>query len=174
MFYCSQVLADLSQCGCLAALACAMEDDSDMKVSEKAVRITNKLKDLLVRHNVTSTIPVPTFASPKVARNTPVITNGEISSINSDEVINDIVNFRDASLLVNVCNPSDDPVRSNGTSVEVKIVKPAEFLAFIQKDLDAMIESRREWLNSVDNLGSLLDDMLQSYEFDDVNAMDCY
>lgn len=167
------MLTDLSKCGCLAALVYAMEDDSDIKVSEKAVRITNKLKELLLRHNLVSTSTV-NFVLPQPAMDNSNPVDTEMSASDSDNIIEEIVNFKDVNLLVNVCNPSDDPVKVNGVASQIKVVTPEEFLSFIQKDLDAMVKARRKWLNGIDDLGSLLDDMLRSYDSDEVNAMDCY
>lgn len=170
---CFKVLTDLSKCGCLAALVYAMEDDSDIKVSEKAVRITTKLKELLLRHNLAPKSTV-NFVLPQPAMNNSNPVDIDMPTADSDDVIEEIVGFKDASLLVNVCNPSDDPVKANGVSSHVKVVTPEEFLGFIRKDLDAMVKGRRKWLDGIDDLGSLLDDMLRSYDSDDVNAMDCY
>lgn len=49
------------------------------------------------------------------------------------------------------------------------------FLEFVQKDLNKLVENKRNWLQNMDSFGSLLDDMLREYEEDeDVNSMDCY
>lgn len=67
-------------------------------------------------------------------------------------------------------------VISTGSGSSVRVIPPMYFLNFVQKDLDALVVSRRKWLDGMSSFASLLDDMLKSYDEgnEDVNSMDCY
>lgn len=60
----------------------------------------------------------------------------------------------------------------------VKKVAPKEFFDFIKQDLSKLVENKRVWLRNMDNLESVLDDMLKECDDhdddDDMNRMDCY
>lgn len=167
----NKVLVQLSECKCLSVLMFAMQDDCDFEVSKKAVEITQKLANLLKMYNVSlSTAPMSPssassgFSSPASQR-----------VAFSEEVVNDIVNANDLNLLGNVYNYErmDSGVSGITESRSVQIVAPETFFGFIQKDLSGIVTEKTKWLSSIDDLNSLLDDMLKSYE-DEVNSMDCY
>lgn len=171
----NKVLVELSKCGCLGVLVAAMQDESDLEVAKKAVKITKQLAELLNLHTVNSENACITPTSPKAVMDTFNLVSSSPTTRFSEDVINEIVNCRDVNLLANVYIKDEGscPV-TNGAEVQLKIVTPKEFLDFIQRNLDDLIVEREKWLDKIDDLGSLLDDMLKTYDDDDMNAMDCY
>lgn len=172
----NKVLVQLSNCKCLTVLVSAMQDDCDLEVTKKAVTITNKLSSLLTAYNIKSVKSVMTGSSPafsscssSVYSSPPVTPHVDFS----DEILDQIINSKDINLLTNVYSPSNDSGISNTDFKPIQIVTPELFVNFLQKDLDSFIKEREKWLNGIDNLGSLLDDILKTYE-EDMNSMDCY
>ncbi|KAF5269582.1 hypothetical protein FQR65_LT05920 [Abscondita terminalis] len=166
------VLEDLSKCGCLGVLITAMQDNCDIKVLKKAVEITKTLSNFLKLYNVVSdsaTTEAPLSSTPILN----VINDCATINKYSDAVVNDIVNCQDIRLLVNVMNDQQNIFSISELAPKHNIVNVKDFLSFIQRDLDKMVAERTTWLNQIDDLGSLLDDILKCYN-DDVNAMDCY
>ncbi|KAK4874486.1 hypothetical protein RN001_013846 [Aquatica leii] len=170
----NMVLEELSKCGCLGVLVTAMQDNCDIKVLKKAVEITKTLSNFLKLYNIirdTSTeaslSPTPIMSAINVVNNSATINEY------SDAVVNDIVNCQDIRLLVNVMAKEQDIYSFSGLVPKQNIVSAKDFLSFIQRDLDKMVTERTTWLNQIDDLGSLLDDILKCYD-NDINAMDCY
>lgn len=179
-----KVLSQLSSIGCLGVLMSAIKDDCDMEVSKTAVKITQRLVELFKKYNVrsdgsTPTSPLPTENGMSTASVSSGISVDESMDSPSnhhelnEEIINQIVNSKDVCLLKNVYAPSEYSSVSNYDIQVRKIVTPNEFLEFTQQDLNTIINEKKNWLNGIEDLGSLLDDMLKTYE-DDVNNMDCY
>jgi hypothetical protein len=182
-----KVLGQLSSIGCLGVLMSAIKDDCDMEVSKTAVKITQRLVELFKNYNVRSDCSTPT--SPLPTENGMSATASVSSGISADdtmvdspvsshpdlneEIIEQIVNSKDVCLLKNVYAPSDYGSVNNYDIQVRKIVTPNEFLQFTQQDLNSIIADKKNWLNGIEDLGSLLDDMLKTYD-DDVNKMDCY
>ncbi|XP_018332875.1 uncharacterized protein LOC108742240 isoform X2 [Agrilus planipennis] len=181
-----KVLHYLSKCGCLAVLLNAMHESSDLAVNKKAVKVTKKLLEVLRNHSIipSSTIKCDSPSSPVCSLNNDIFevklnspTSFANCSLLSDNVINQIVSSHDSSLLSNVyvCDSSKALTSSNVVKQEIKVVPPFEFLEFTKRDLDLLIVERQQWLNKLNDLTSLLDDMLKNYgDFNYVNEMDCY
>lgn len=181
-----KVLSQLSVIGCLGVLVSAIKDDCDIEVSKTAVRITQTLADLFKKYGLRCDVSIPT--SPQFIENG---MSSAISSVSSgisiedsmdipstsselnEEIIEQIVSSKDISLLRNVYSGSDYGSVANFDFQVRKIVKPDEFIEFTQQDLNNMITEKKNWLNGIEDLGSLLDDMLKKYDAD-VNNMDCY
>lgn len=52
---------------------------------------------------------------------------------------------------------------------------PSEFLTFIYHHSETNFKEKTQWLSSLDEFDSLLDDILKEYKVvADVNSMDCY
>ncbi|XP_063917687.1 uncharacterized protein LOC135133272 isoform X8 [Zophobas morio] len=177
-----KVLGQLSAIGCLGVLTAAIKDDCDMEVSKTAVKITQKLVDLLKKYAVGGecsgpTSPIPTESG--MSMSSGISVDESMDSPRSsqpdlnEEIIEQIVNAKDASLLKGVYAPSDYGSVSNYDFQVRKIVTPTEFLQFTHQDLNNIIAEKKKWLNGIEDLGSLLDDMLKTYD-EDVNSMDCY
>lgn len=174
----NKVLINLSEVGCLGVLLAAMQDECDLQVSKKSVEITKKLTDVLKKHNTLNN----SNGSSDISRscwdtfnNLSRTVSNETDTTMSDNIIESIVNSTDMNLLGSVYKDAfkmDHVV--NDVPKELVIIKPEDFKNFIAKDLDLMVDERSKWLESVDDLNSLLDDILQSYEDNDVNSMDCY
>lgn len=182
----SKVLHQLSQCGCLGVFVAAMQDDCDLEVMKKAAEKLKKIARLFSLYNMDKvyTCPPSPSASSSVVNcpkfNQPVQT----SSLNtppvtprmdySDEVIDQIINSTDMNLLTNVYNPSGDtPMKPVPNNTNMINVSPEAFLAILRSDLDGIVNEKTKWLQNIDDLDSLLDDMLKCYN-GDVNSMDCY
>lgn len=172
----NKVLCELSKCGCLGVLLVTMQDDSDIEVAKQAVKITQEFATLLKFYNVTGTGMCHTPTSPKAVNNKPNFTNDVPMTGHSDTVINSIVNCKDMSLLGNIYineDVQDEPLE-NRTNIPIKIVSPQEFIDFIHVDLNNLTADKEKWLSDLDDLDSLLDDILKNYDCSDANAMDCY
>lgn len=181
-----KVLSQLSVIGCLGVLVSAIKDDCDIEVSKTAVKITQSLADLFKKYSLGCDVSVPTSPQPtengmssamsSVSSGISFEDSMDIPSTSSDlneEIIEQIVSSKDISLLKNVYTGSDYGSVANYDFQVRKIVKPDEFIEFTQQDLNSMITEKKNWLNGIEDLGSLLDDMLKKYD-DDVNNMDCY
>lgn len=174
----NKVLLNLSECGCLGVLLAAMQDDCDIQVSRKAVEVTNKLTDVLRKHNTLST-PSTAAEIDRSVWDTFNNYNRTLSSENntpmiSENIIDSIVNVSDMNLLGSVYLNGQKEPKMNGDVRELMIVTPDVFKNFAAKDLDKIVVEKSKWLENIDDLNSLLDDILQSYEDNEVNAMDCY
>ncbi|XP_008197118.1 uncharacterized protein LOC100141760 isoform X11 [Tribolium castaneum] len=179
-----KVLSQLSSIGCLGVLMSAIKDDCDMEVSKTAAKITQRLVELFKKYNVrsdgsTPTSPLPTENGMSTASVSSGISVDESMDSPSnhhelnEDIIDQIVNSKDVCLLRNVYAPSEYSSVSNYDIQVRRVVTPNEFLQFTQQDLNTIISEKKNWLNGIEDLGSLLDDMLKTYE-DDVNNMDCY
>lgn len=177
-----KVLQHLSSIGCLGVLTSAIEDDCDMEVSKTAVEITQKLTRLLKMYHLQKDCSVP--VSPAPTENETISSGVSVdesmigsplssNNSNNEEIIDQIVNSFDMNLLKSVYAPSDyGSVENYGLGVK-RVVSPSAFLDFVQQDLNAVMAEKKNWLNGIEDLGSLLDDMLKTYD-DNVNSMDCY
>ncbi|KAB0793886.1 hypothetical protein PPYR_13506 [Photinus pyralis] len=167
----NKVLNELSDCGCLGVLVACMHEDCDIKVLRKSVEITQTLSRLLRSYNIIEDSP----ASPDPPTVLEAFNIGDDLKINSysDKVVNDIVNSRDIGLLVNVFKNENDFVSPSTVKMVQRKTSPKEFLTFVQRDLNKLLVERTNWLRQIDDLGSLLDDILKCYN-NDINVMDCY
>ncbi|XP_044272401.1 uncharacterized protein LOC123016210 isoform X9 [Tribolium madens] len=179
-----KVLSQLSSIGCLGVLMSAIKDDCDMEVSKTAAKITQRLVELFKKYNVRSDGSIPTSPLPTENGMSTASVSSGISvdeSMDSpsnhhelnEDIIDQIVNSKDVCLLRNVYAPSEYSSVSNYDIQVRRVVTPNEFLQFTQQDLNTIISEKKNWLNGIEDLGSLLDDMLKTYE-NDVNNMDCY
>lgn len=172
----NKVLLNLSDCGCLGVLLATMQDSCDLQVARKAVEITKKLSEQLKKYNMLNTVSSldlfnGDLDSFKISN---ISAEKDNDSDISNSVIDSIVNSSDMNLLASVFDTQMQTSPINGEIKDIKVVKPEIFKDFLKQDLDALITDRNNWLESVDDLNSLLDDILQSYNDNDVNAMDCY
>lgn len=173
----NKTLNKLSKCGCLGVFMIAVMEDYELHVSKRAVQIVKILKSFTTKYNVKSETnntnsgrssepSSPIIDAEKVIFTTPKLNNG---------VLEEILDSKDINLLDDIINDDYTAVKDITSVKELNIVHPDVFLNFIQRDLDSIISERQQWLNNIDSLNSLLDDMLKTYEYeDDVNKMDCY
>lgn len=163
----------LADAGCLAVLQRTAVDTCDLQVARRAVRITNELARHLRRYSLLDGVDATAApGAPRDAYRTGSVRAPPREHALSDDVIEAIVNSSDASLLGGVAGSGG---REGRAPPSTRVLPPHVFKQFVAQDLDAQLETRSSWLASVtDDLGSLLDDILQSYEDNDVNAMDCY
>lgn len=170
----NKALNRLSKCGCLGVFTIAIMEDYQFQVSKRAVNIVNILKDLVTKYNVKpesnktncGSSSEPTSPDAEVIFVAPKLNNG---------ILEEILDSKDINLLDDIINGGYVTVKDITSIKELNVVHPDEFLNFIQKDLDTLINERERWLNNIDGLDSLLDDMLKTYNYDhDVNRMDCY
>lgn len=170
------VLNKLCEIGCLTVLRYSLTDDSNIEVSKKALNILKKLIYLLEKYRIDKTdfsnednlnMP-PTFCPLSPPMST------ESSHSYSDDIIEQILRTSDTDLLNHIYSPDKEvPVNENSYS-KVKKITCVEFIEFTKSDLDAHIKEREKWLDSLNSLGSLLNDILASYGPNDYNVMDCY
>lgn len=103
----------------------------------------------------------------------------------SDNIIESIVALDDINLLVhayeNQMKVNVQPDEQSGNTIDdegfqkVVKVKPIDYLRRIGSvDLEAMIESRVNWISKNESFDSLLDDIMFSLEIADINEADCY
>lgn len=171
----NKVLLSLSDNGCLGVLLSTMQDKCDLPVAKKAVEITKKLSEHLKKYNMLNgDTCMDVFQGPVDTYKTSNITIETNDTELSNSVIDSIVNCSDMNLLASVFQNQMQTNQMNGDVKDLKIVKPDYFKSFIVQDLDSLITERCSWLASVDDLNSLLDDILQSYEDNDINNLDCY
>ncbi|KRT83220.1 HEAT domain-containing protein, partial [Oryctes borbonicus] len=174
-FRLSKVLHQLSQCGCLGVFVAAIQDECDLEVMKKAAEKMKKIARLFNMYNMDKVYPCP--ASPSVSSSTatsPKFSHAILTStLNtppitprmdySDEVIDEIIQSSDMNLLTNVYNPSEVQVRPVSNCSSIINVTPEAFLSVLRSDLDAMVHEKTKWLQNIDDLNSLLDDMLKCY-----------
>lgn len=172
----NKVLLNLSDCGCLGVLLSTMQDNCDLQVARKSVEITKKLSEQLRKYNMleNASMNMELFSDSYDSFKPTNVTAEKDNTDISNSVIDSIVNCTDMNLLASVFNNQMKTNQMNGGIKDLKIVKPEFFKNFIIQDLDSLITDRSNWLESVDDLNSLLDDILKSYEDNDVNSMDCY
>lgn len=167
----NKVLMQLGDCGCLGVLISAMQDDCDLEVVKQAVDITKNLVQLTKQYGICSS------NCNRFERT--LSTTPSCSSSNEPLSIEFLMDSRDSVAKCELPSPAASVVSfgsCRSTSSSVKIVSPTFFMQFVQQDLDELVNSRRTWLNGMDNFNSILDDMLKSYEdiHNDINRMDCY
>lgn len=158
----NKVLVELSKCGCLGVLLAAIQDDCDLEVVKKAVLITKNLANLLNTYNLMDDI-TSASTSPKAVMDTFNLTNNTFVS-----------QFTDVGCLNEHHVTDKNKILIDKLPSNTKEVTPKIFLTFIQQDLDKFVLEKTKWLNRIDDLGSLLDDILKSYTDEDMNVMDCY
>lgn len=172
----NKVLAQLSANKCLTAIYNALHDDCDLEVTKCAVKIAKIISDLLVKYNIKQ-VQNNVVLSPQVSVS---LQSSGFNSPNvqtqidfSDEILDQIINAKDINLLSDVYVPDSDSGICPNECRPVQVISPDTFVKVIQQDFNTLLNEKQKWLNGIDDLGSLLDDMLKSYE-DDVNSMDCY
>ncbi|XP_060521915.1 uncharacterized protein LOC132699297 [Cylas formicarius] len=115
-------------------------------------------------------------STPEFSDETSLYANG-FAVPSNPAALDDIVNANDINLLQSIYDPSDQRAGIGGTvSMRTRrVLSPGEFIEFAYKDVDTHVEDRAQWLSSLDEFGSLLDDILRDYnDGADVNDMDCY
>ncbi|XP_065079249.1 uncharacterized protein LOC135702161 [Ochlerotatus camptorhynchus] len=219
-----KVLNELSLRGCLGVLLACLEDKCDLPVLKETVKIIQRLMSILNRYNYMEeyknllgdpvngdrtrrSVAVPVMdtnysehaktASPLKSsqRNDADYSSGNVPClINSEEIIDSIVNLDDVNLLsINYknnlkvaaagaasafvgdsCNCETINVH-NEQFKEYAQVTPDDFLAKVTKiDFDGLVRSRERWMCKTESFASLLDDVLFSYYAAEVNDADCY
>lgn len=182
----NKALTELSKCGCLGVLITAVSEDYELQVSKKALEITKILTSLLTKYNVKSGSNNVRTSSSRSSSSSSSNPCSPIQSISSpifvsskstfdNDILEEVLDSKDINIIDDLMNLNPAPVSSNTYLKDLIVVSPEIFLNFIQKDLDTIITQRADWLNDIDGLNSLLDDMLKTYNYDDdINQMDCY
>lgn len=151
--------------------------------------IINKLKTFLLKYKLNE--PLPALPLPKdsaiidnsyVKYESP--TNDASSNCemlnNSNNVIEEILDVNDATLLASIYNNSNvnsKPQKSEKKTFQyISCVTRQIFLQTIfDMNIDAYIDEKDRWLATyTTSFDSVLDDILTMYKKDDVNSMDCY
>lgn len=181
-----KVLQRLSEIGCLSVLISSIQDDCDLEVAKRATQITRKFIDLLNNYKICygSSLCISSPPISPLIRDddgTPCLFNTKMSCEsppNNDNkmnvVLNDILNAQDENLLTKMCCPVENR-QQNFIEIQCKrVMEPNEFLKFTQQDFECVVNEKEKWLVNMDQLGSILDDILKEYDESDVNSMDCY
>lgn len=222
-----KVLNELSLRGCLGVLLACLGDDCDLEVVRQTVEIIRRLMCYLNKYNYMEecvnrrVAPASDDRSAFVAvidtnysehkrpsdhqlksaqRNDADYSSGNVPClINSDEIIDSIVNLDDVNLLsitykhnMSVSSSGSEPATTTpatgggGCHCESSKhhddlfrkyaeVTPEDFLKQVAAtDFDELIAGRESWLRKTESFGSLLDDVLFSYYAAEVNEADCY
>ncbi|XP_022905992.1 uncharacterized protein [Onthophagus taurus] len=188
-----KVLKKLELTGCLTVLIRGLNDDCDLEVVRTSIE---KVKKFVILLRMYKLIPerkksfedlqlqyiqncnqIPSQScSLNVAENDQFVTENTNLSI-SDQIINEIVNTTDLNLLENVSNSLYVEENFEGIEKRNQLISVDDFLKAIDTDLDAILRSKTSWLATLDDFGSLLDDILKDYDTkrcSKVNEMDCY
>ncbi|KAL3273965.1 hypothetical protein HHI36_015387 [Cryptolaemus montrouzieri] len=174
-----RVLDELSKIGCLTVLKHAISEDCDLQVSKRGLEVSKKLVDFIEKYKVIGNNSLEEMGPPSndSCYSSIVSPTPSPSRQNSDNIIEQILRNSDATLLRDVYRPDNDYISSsvNGIGTPYRhLVTTGEFLNFTRQNFKSLVNDREKWLNSLDSLSSLLNDMLQNYEPNDTNAMDCY
>lgn len=92
----------------------------------------------------------------------------------SEDIVEDILNNRDLNLIQGMLNPDDRPPNGVLPLKKRRTTTPKEFLEFTSQDLGRLIGEKQNWIKSIDDFDSLLNDILREYHEDNINNMDCY
>ncbi|XP_044758140.1 uncharacterized protein LOC123316242 [Coccinella septempunctata] len=173
-----RALDELSEMNCLTVLKQAISDDCDLQISKKGLEVSKVLVDLIEKYNIAENIILDEKGPPSndSCYSSIVPSTPSPSCQNSDEVIEKILEVSDNSLLKDVYSPGNDypmNIRQNKIGTR-KNVTSAEFIISTKKNYKSLVSEREKWINSLDSLSSLLNDMLYNYELVDTNSMDCY
>ena len=100
---------------------------------------------------------------------------------NSSDVINEIVDKNDMSLLSEIHTSSmkvddDNQEREKEAFQRISRIARRDFVGFLMNtDIDAEINEKSSWLkNYTSSFVSALDDILMLHQQKDINSMDCY
>uniref|UniRef100_A0AAR5PC34 BRCA1-associated ATM activator 1 n=2 Tax=Dendroctonus ponderosae TaxID=77166 RepID=A0AAR5PC34_DENPD len=90
-------------------------------------------------------------------------------------IMDDLLNSSDLTFLQKIYSPNDQ-VENNACRMQTKMyLAPSEFLTFVYQHAETNFKEKTQWLSSLDEFDSLLDDILKEYNVvPDVNSMDCY
>lgn len=212
-----KVLNELALRGCLGVLLACLNDDCDLEVVKRAIRTIRKLMSFLDKYNFIEEYkklvnpaknehPPGSFISvidtnysehkkttsqlwTNSQRNDADYSSGNVPClVNSDEIIDSIVNLDDVNLLsisyktnMSVIDPTSKSCNCESSKVHDDLFKKYaevtadDFLEKISKiDFTDLIASRERWMLKTESFGSLLDDVLFSYYAAEVNDADCY
>ncbi|XP_058812065.1 uncharacterized protein LOC131676779 [Topomyia yanbarensis] len=213
-----KVLNELSLRGCLGVLLACLQEDCDLEVVKNAVEIIQRLMGYLNKYNFLDeyrkvvdpatgensirplvsvldtnySVHVKTNALlNNTQRNDADYSSGNVPClINSEEIIDSIVNLDDVNLLSisykNNLKVAGETSQANSCSCESSKVHydlfkkyaqvtADDFLDRVQQiDFHALISSRQQWMQATESFSSLLDDVLFSYYAINVNDADCY
>ncbi|XP_058457693.1 uncharacterized protein LOC131434697 [Malaya genurostris] len=213
-----KVLNELSLRGCLGVLLACLQDDCDLEVVKDTVEIIQRLMSYLNKYNfveeyknqvdpatgernLRKLVPIidtnySVHANSSGVQKTSQRNDADYSSgnvpclINSEEIIDSIVNLDDVNLLSisykNSLKVAGEVPPGGSCSCESSKVhedlfkKYAEVTAddfldqVLQLDFDELISCRQRWMQTTESFSSLLDDILFSYYATNVNDADCY
>lgn len=185
----NKALDELAKQNCLGVLLVTLED-SDFEVCKMAATIINKLKTFLLKYKLNEPLPAlplpkdsATFDTSYVKYESPTNDAGSNCEMlnNSNNVIEEILDVNDASLLASIYNNSTNvdskPQKSEKKTFQhISCVTRQIFLEKIfDMNIDAYIEEKDRWLATyTTSFDSVLDDILTMYKMEDVNSMDCY
>ncbi|KAJ8897899.1 hypothetical protein PR048_003256 [Dryococelus australis] len=179
----NKALEELGHRGCLQVLLSAIHD-CDLQVVYKAVAITTSLSSLLSQYGIlpvgsTSRHEVSTFTcadngtAPQNCEERMPDIDGVVP--NSDQIIENIVNESDISLLSQVYH-SKMNVSKTAPSRTVIPMKAKDFLlALSAVNLQDLLSERTQWIdNCSESLNCLLDDIIFTHGDPENIIIDCY
>lgn len=188
----NKALDELARQSCLGVLLVSLKDDSDFEVCRVSAVIIDKLKTCLLKYKLNEPLsPVENHASIDTfyVKETPSAPSStDKKTRNASYVIDEIVDTNDANLLATIYKNSmnmdtemtieeeEGEKEEKKTLRYISSVTRQDFLhAIFNCDIDAYIEEKNRWLKTyTSSFESILDDILTTYQQNDVNSMDCY
>lgn len=187
-----KVLDQLSVAGCLHVLVTASQDEDDVAVARAAISQTKQLRQLLDKYKVCDGVksvkraPLNKEVKMEPSSYAHDQLNGHKMDV-VDDIIRDILGTSDLMLIdaaaANNNNNNNKNEIANGEChrnriqlAERKVLSTQDFLMFlVHGDFDVLLESKQQWIMRMDDVGSLLDDILNENDLNtDINIMDCY
>ncbi|XP_050298848.1 uncharacterized protein LOC126737833 [Anthonomus grandis grandis] len=184
-------LNQLARIGCLYVLKYACLEDCDLEVSKKACDKVAKLAELLKKYQVpcddideiqTSESMTDVVMDPSTSatvrdnqinsRGDEVVLPYDLAKV--DSIIDELLNSNDNEFLKNLYNPNDQLRNPQIQLKKSTYLSPSEFCKFIYNDVENHSSEKSQWLHSLHEFDSLLDDILKEYNIPNVNSMDCY
>lgn len=170
-----------------------LKDDSDFEVCKVSAEIISKLKTCLLKYKLDVPLSAESLMNSTSTYDTAYVK--EIPSIvptsvgttqnTVSHVIDEIVNSNDANLLATIYKNSmnmDGEATNEKEEEEEKAlhyIPPVTRQDFLNEifntNIDVYIEEKNRWLKTyTSSFESILDDILTTYERQNVNSMDCY
>lgn len=204
----TKVLTRLSGCGCLGVLLATLDDQDDLLVLKNGVSTIKTLTAFFDKYGYCEEVKktdifkakslsiIETSTTPdESASNSCInmddneskdleITKGTYEVIDSDEVIQSIVNAQDINLLsktyenqMNIDSMGAPQIQIDykGFFEKVSSVTPLMFVEKLKAtNLEELVQERIQWIAHVGSLSSLLNDMLYSLQAHESHDADCY
>lgn len=185
----NKALEELAKQSCLGVLLATLEDESDFEVSKASARIILKLKNFLLKYKINEPeAPPPSAKDSPTIDSTYVKENQTFSNVasstirkNSSNVIDEIVDANDASLLISLyknsmkMNEENADMHKKTLKCISKVTREHFLRSILTNDIEAYINERKRWLKTYTcSFESILEDIVTAHQSTNVNSMDCY